>query len=79
VVAGPLSFLTGHLRARSWWYEIVALDVRLLIGGALTPVIQHTGRGLHSLTSQLNLSGFYGIGGARRRCVAHVKGLLGGI
>ena len=43
VVAGPLSFLTGHLRARSWWYEIVALDVRLLLGGALTPVIQHTG------------------------------------
>ena len=40
---GPLNFLTGHLRARSWWYEIVALDVRLLLGGALTPVIHHTG------------------------------------
>jgi hypothetical protein len=38
-----MSFLTSHLRARSWWYEIVALDVRLLLGGALAPVIQHTG------------------------------------
>jgi len=37
------------------------------------------GRGLHSLTSQLNLSAFYGIGGARRGCVPHVKGVLGGV
>jgi hypothetical protein len=37
------------------------------------------GRGLHSLTSQLNLSALYGIGGARRKCVAHVKGVLGGV
>ena len=40
---GPLNFLTGHLRARTWWYEIVALDVRLLLGGALNPLIQHPG------------------------------------
>jgi Zn-dependent M16 (insulinase) family peptidase len=33
------------------------------------------GRGLHSFTSQLNLSAFYGIGGARRGHVAHVKGV----
>ena len=38
-----------------------------------------TGRGLHSLTSQLNLSAIYETGGARRNCVAHVKGVLGGI
>jgi len=38
-----MSFLTSHLRARNWWYEIVALDVRLLLGGALCPVIHHTG------------------------------------
>ena len=38
-----------------------------------------TGRGLHSFTSKLNLSAFYGIGGARRGCVAHVKGVLGGV
>jgi len=36
-----------------------------------------TGRGLHSLTSQLNLSALHGIGGARRGYVARVKGLLG--
>jgi hypothetical protein len=54
--AGPLSFLTGHLRARSWWYEIVALDIRLLIGGALTPVIQHTG--MHMTVVLMILMGF---------------------
>jgi len=37
------------------------------------------GRGLHSFTSQLNLSAFEGIGGARRGCVARVKGLLRGV
>ena len=37
------------------------------------------GRGLHSFTSQLNLSANYGMGGARRGCVAHVKGVLGGV
>jgi len=31
------------------------------------------------VTSQLNLSAVYGIGGARKDCVAHVKGVLGGI
>jgi hypothetical protein len=34
------------------------------------------GRGLHSFTSQLNLSAFYGTGGAREGCVAHVKGVF---
>ena len=34
------------------------------------------GRGLHSSTSQLNLSTFYGIGGARRGCVARFKGVF---
>ena len=34
------------------------------------------GRGLHSFTSQLNLSASYGIGGARRDCVARVKGVF---
>ena len=37
------------------------------------------GRGLHSSTFQLNLSALYGIGGERRDCVAHVKGVLGGV
>jgi len=32
------------------------------------------GRGLHSSTYRLNLSALYGIGGARRDCVARMKG-----
>ena len=44
---------------------------RLLGGGG--------GRGLHSSTSQLNLSVFNRIGGARRGCVARVRGVLGGV
>ena len=35
------------------------------------------GRGLHSSTSQLNLSALYGIGGARRGCAARSKGMQG--
>ena len=35
-------------------------------------------RGLHSLTSQLNFSAFFGIGVARWGCVAHVKAVSGG-
>jgi hypothetical protein len=41
-------------------------------GGAARPL----GRGLHSFASQLNLSAVYGIGGARRGCVAPVKGVF---
>jgi hypothetical protein len=37
------------------------------------------GRGLHSSTFQLNLSAFYGIRGARRGCVARVKGVGEGV
>ena len=36
-------------------------------------------RGLHSSTFWLNLSALYGIGGARRGCVALVMGVLGGV
>ena len=39
----------------------------------------HVSRGLHLFTSQLNLSAFYGIGGARKDCAARVKGALGGV
>ena len=39
-------------------------------------VLPLRGRGLHSFTFQLNLSAFQGIGGARRGCVAHVKGVV---
>jgi hypothetical protein len=44
-----------------------------------TEVTAVAGKGLHSFTSQLNLSAFYGIGGARRGRVARVEGVLGGV
>ncbi|KAJ1448157.1 hypothetical protein M885DRAFT_540169 [Pelagophyceae sp. CCMP2097] len=40
---GALAFFTRHVRPAVWYYEIVALEVRLLICGALVPV---TSRGL---------------------------------
>ena len=46
-----------------------------LIGAASMEV--ELGRGLHSFTSHLNLSAFYGIRGARRGFVARIKGVLG--
>ena len=36
-------------------------------------------RGLHSSTFQLNLGALYGIGGARKDCVARIKGVLWGM
>jgi len=36
-------------------------------------------RGLHSSTFQLNLSALYGIGSARRGCVARDKGVSWGV
>jgi hypothetical protein len=40
---------------------------------------QPLARGLHAFTFQLNLSALYGTGGARRGCVAGVKGGSGGV
>jgi hypothetical protein len=37
---------------------------------------RRAGRGLHSSTFQLNLSALYGIGGARMRRVARIKGVF---
>jgi len=52
-------------------------------GAVLAPVFGmifgSDGRGLHSSTFQLNLSAFYGIGWARRGCVARVEGVLWGV
>jgi hypothetical protein len=36
-------------------------------------------RGSHSSTFQLNWSALYGIGDARRDCVARAQGVLGGV
>jgi hypothetical protein len=38
---------------------------------------QFLSKGLQSSASQLNLSAFYGIWGARRHCIARIKGVLG--
>jgi len=46
---------------------------------SLSPAMAKMGRRLHSFASQLNLSALCGIGGARRDCVARVKGVLGGV
>ncbi|KAJ1454208.1 hypothetical protein M885DRAFT_251657 [Pelagophyceae sp. CCMP2097] len=40
---GSLDFFTRHVRPAYWYYEILALEVRLIICGALVPV---TGSGL---------------------------------
>ena len=49
---------------------VVAVVVEVVLGGM--------GRGLHSSTSQLNLSALYGIGGTSRGCAGAVYGVLRG-
>jgi len=41
----------------------------------LSMLEEAAGRGSHSSTFQLKLSALYGIGGARRGCVARVEGV----
>jgi hypothetical protein len=63
----------GYASAKLYGVGKAAGDyARLMVGCVLNT-------GLHSSTFQLNLSGFCGIGGARRGCVARVKGVLGGV
>ena len=61
----------------SLWLEVMEKDKALPMKARANNASR--GRGSHSLTSQLNLSAFHGIGGARRGCVAHVKGVLWGV
>jgi len=46
-------------------------------GSARSLFSMFSGRSLHSFTFRLNSSALYGMGGARRGCVSHEKGLLG--
>ena len=62
---------TGPAAAKA---AAAANGVKTHQGGADDEV--NLGRGLHSFTSQLNLSAFCGIGVARRGCVTPVKGVL---
>jgi hypothetical protein len=69
---------TGDLAARQALASCAAAALMACVkaDGASDGVV---GRGLHSFTSQLNLSSFYMIGVARRGCVARVKGVLRGV
>ena len=50
--------------------------VETLVDWRLNRPMVVLGRGLHSSTFQLNLSALHVIGGARRRCVAGIKGVF---
>ena len=56
-----------------------ALSCRVATEDTYATLRSMGGRGLHSLTSQLNLSALYGTRVARRGCVARVTGVLGGV
>jgi hypothetical protein len=60
-------------------YGNINPDVAAITDVTLVPADSDDGRGSHPFTSQLNLSALYGIGGARRDCVARVKGVLGDV
>ena len=70
----PRTPLTGAGRARAAGQEGVQLRA-----GPTAPGARAAGRGLHSSNFQLILSAVYGIGGARRGCVARVNGVSGGV
>ena len=54
-----------------------AEDVSYVVSPYLPRALRRVGgRGLHSFTSQLNLSTFYRQGGALRSCVDRVKGVF---
>jgi len=67
---------------RSTPEEVAAYTLRMLksrVPPSTAGIMFLSGRGLHSSTVQLNLCALYGIGGARRGCVARVKGMLVGV
>ena len=71
--ATPLYLLCTRKRSSHCFHDY-ALRLYGLGGGSCDG-----GRGLHSSTFQLNLSAFYGIGGARGGSVARVEGGLWGV
>lgn len=56
---GALQFLTRHLRTKYWWYEILALEVRVIISGLLYPVVTHPG--LHMTVVLIVTVAFYAL------------------
>ena len=85
VIPGLVHGRVHHLRGDA--VDDVQRDVPGAPGGAARAGLRRLrrrrarfhGRGLHSSTLQLILSASYGIGGARRGCVARVKGVLRGV
>jgi hypothetical protein len=69
---GPPRVVKSHPVASTLWIPMHRTE-----GGrsAVAPAV----RGSYAFASQLNLSALYGIGGARRGCVARVKRVLGGV
>ena len=55
------------------------LDVKIVLLRLGIVLDRDGGRGSHSFKFQLNLSAFYGTGGARRGCVADIKRVLRGV
>jgi hypothetical protein len=72
-VCGVVSIQIQRLLFHPWDEGLEPL-VRIDLCVKLIVSAQPRARGLHSFTSQLNLSAFYGIRGARRGCVARIKG-----
>jgi hypothetical protein len=64
----------GILHALDLLLVPLTVEGNLRLGEAEVPLL----RGLHFLTSELNFSIVYGIGGARRDCVSRANGGVGG-
>jgi len=80
-----LGLYADQMSGAEWWVQDVAPDElpKTFHTDCDMQTVQEedsggSGRGLHWFTSSLNLSAFYGIGGARRGCVTRVKGVLRG-
>jgi hypothetical protein len=59
-----------------WTSDSPCRQVQWEGGGQVVLADAAQGRGVHSLTSQLKLSAFNGVGGAHKGCVARFKGVF---
>jgi hypothetical protein len=78
----PPNYPMSHqkrLRQADRWTSVSSCRAVLHCGQTLKSFQWPTTRGLHSFTFQLNVSAFYGIGGASRDCLGAVYGVLWGM